>query len=168
MVNIITICGTVISAVLGILKIIEIKKHLIESKKHLNVIVEFKKSNYEMENGDQMMKTIQVKILNKTNYNISFQNIVFIASRYFFFIPFKLRVIRFLNEDDIKITHFMSGESKIFKYEMSYIHSDGNRNIDILKDKKLKNHYIQARIIYPDDSFTDSKKGILISSILNN
>jgi hypothetical protein len=164
----VTLFGTSIAIVLGIFKIIEIIKRFIESKRRLSLIIELNKYNYEAEKGDQVVKLIKVKILNKTNYNISIDKIIFKVSRDFLSIPFNVRSIRFLSEDEILHKVFKPGESRTFTYDMSYIHSDGSLNIDILKDKKLKNHCIRARIVYPDNSFNDSKEGVLIKSILTN
>lgn len=159
--NFLAIWGSVLSTVLLVFKIIE-------SKKYLTVLTELKETYYETEEGDQILKVINVKVINKTNYNISIQNITFTASRFFFFTPINQRSILFQRDDEITITLFKPGESKIYNYDMSYIHSDGGRNIDILKDYKLKNYFIRAGIICPDNSITYSKIGILINSILRN
>lgn len=157
--NFLSIWGSVLSTVLLIFKIIE-------SKKHLTVLTELKETYFENEEGDQILKVINVKVINKTNYNISIQNITFTASRFFFFTPIMWRTILFRREGEIPISLFKPGESKIYDYDMSYIHTDGDRNIDILKDYKIKNYYIRAVIICPDNSITYSKVGILINSII--
>jgi hypothetical protein len=159
LITILAIWGSVLSTILAIFKIIEYKKHL-------TVLIELKQTYYETETGDQLKKEIQVKVLNNTIYQISIQNIHFITSRYYFIIPFKLRSIPFQSDDEITSTLFNPGEYKIYKYDMANIFRDGSRNIDILKNIRLKNHSIRARIIYPDNSTSDSKKGILINSII--
>jgi hypothetical protein len=159
--NFLAIWGSIISSVLLIIKIIE-------RKKQLRLFIEFKNIYYETENGDQIAKFIKVKVLNQTNHNISIQNIEFIISRYFFIIPVKFRLINFLLDDEISITLFKPGESKIYEYDMSYLQSDGSRNIDLLNDNKIKDYCLRARIVYPDNSRTHSKKGISIYTILTN
>jgi hypothetical protein len=159
--TLLSIWGSFLATVLAILKIIE-------SKKRLTVFIELKQIYYETETGDCLKREIQVKIINRTIYQISIQNIHFFASRYYFIIPFKLRSIRFLPDDEIGITLFKPGESKMYKYDMSNMFSDGTRNIDILKTNKLKNNSVRARIVYPDNSTSDSRKGILINSILSD
>jgi hypothetical protein len=159
--TILAIWGAVISTILLILK-------FIERKKRLNALIDLKTISYETEEGDQTIKKIQVKVLNKTNYSISIQDIEFIAYRYFIIYPLNCEVIPFLSEEDIRITLFKPGESKIYDYDMSYIHPDGCRNLDLLRDFKFKNKRIRARILYPDNSINHSKNRIVISSILTN
>jgi hypothetical protein len=153
------IWGAFISTILLIFKIIE-------SKKHLDLIIVSKKISYETEKGDQTIKVLQVKILNKTNYNTSIQNIIIIAYRYYFILPFNCSIIPFIAEEEIGMPLLKPGEFKIFNYNMTFIHPDGDLNIDLIKSNKLKNHYIRAKVIYPDNSVTHSKNGIRINSIL--
>lgn len=157
--KLLAIWGAVISTILLIFKIIE-------SKKHLDLIIESKKNNWETEKGDQSITMLQVKILNKTNYNISFQNIIIIAYRYYFIFPFNFSIIPFIAEEEIGMPFLKPGEFKIFNYDMTFIHPSGDLNIDLIKINKLKNHYIRARVIYPYNSITNSKNGISINSIL--
>lgn len=159
MTKLLAIWGAVISTILLILKIIE-------SKKHLDLIIESKKISCETENGDQTIKVLQVKILNRTNYNISIQNIIIIAYRYYFILPFNCSIIPFIAEEEIGMPLLKPGEFKIFNYNMTFIHTSGDLNIDLIKINKLKNHFIRARVIYPDNSITNSKNRIRINSIL--
>lgn len=157
--TILAIWGAIISTILLVIK-------FIERKKRLTALIDLKTIYYETEEGDQSVKIIQVKMLNKTNYNISIQDIVFVTYRYLQISPLKCEIIPIMPEDEIRIPLFKPGESKIYNYNMSYIHSDGCRNIDLLKNYKLKKQYVRARILYPDNSITLSKNRIAINSIL--
>jgi hypothetical protein len=157
--KILAIWGAVISTILLILKIIE-------SRKRLKVVWEYKRSYFETKEGYQEIMTIQVKLLNRTSYNISIQNIVFVASRFFILFPFQSKTIIFQTEDEMKTTLFKPGESSVYKFDMFYIHSDGSRNIDVLKNNTIRNYHLRARVIYPDNSKSDSKNAMRIKSIL--
>lgn len=140
-----------------------------DSKKNLNVFINYKPVFYEDEKGEQILKKIQVKVSNKTNFNRSIEDVVFIVYSFYLIIPFKCRVIRFSTDNNMKVTLLKTGEVKIFNFDLDYYNSLSDQfNFDLFKRKEReRNYYLGARVKYPENSSSDSKKGLRINSLIS-